>query len=102
MTSLVQGLFGLVILVLGIPLYLGKVPPNSLYGLRTRKTLENKEIWYRANRFAGLVLVLGGGVVLLAWALVPRSAFEGPWGLAILLGVVVLALVLSTAYAARL
>ncbi len=93
---------GLVILVLGIPLLLGKVPPNALYGLRTRRTLADEEIWYRANRFAGLVLMLAGGVVLLAWALVPRSPFEGPWGMGILLGVVVLALVLSTAYAARL
>ena len=93
---------GLVILVLGIPLLLGKVPPNVLYGLRTRRTLADEEIWYRANRFAGLVLMLAGAVILFAWALLPRALFEGPWGMGILLGVVVLALVLSTAYAARL
>jgi uncharacterized membrane protein len=56
MASLIQGLVGLVILILGIPLLLGKVPPNSLYGLRTQKTLDDEQIWYQANRFAGATL----------------------------------------------
>ncbi len=55
-----------------IPLILEKVPPNWLYGFRTRKTRNNEKIWYRANKFAGKTLFLAGLItagsgVLLAW-----------------------------------
>ncbi len=102
MASLIQGLAGLIILALGVPLFLGKVPPNSLYGLRTDKTLENEEVWYRGNRFAGAALVVAGALILLASTVLARSMFEGPLGMVIVLGVVLLALVASLAYVARL
>ncbi len=43
----------LVVLVLSIPMILGKVPPNGAYGFRTPKTLSSDEVWYPANRAAG-------------------------------------------------
>jgi uncharacterized membrane protein len=48
-----------------------KVPPNYLYGFRTKKTLSNKEIWYKANKYMGKdLLVIGlilsvGALILL-------------------------------------
>ena len=44
---------GLVLAGLSVPLILGKIPPNGLYGFRLRGTLENPEIWYRVNAYAG-------------------------------------------------
>jgi uncharacterized membrane protein len=45
------------------------VPPNRLYGFRTRQTLSNRELWFRVNRFAGSALFIAAatsGVIFLA------------------------------------
>ena len=36
-----------------VPLALGKVPPNRLYGFRTPRTLADDRVWYPVNRVAG-------------------------------------------------
>jgi uncharacterized membrane protein len=46
------------IIALSIPMVLGKIPPNRFYGFRTRKTLSNLDVWYRANRLAGINLII--------------------------------------------
>jgi len=35
-------------------LVLNKIPRNCFYGFRTKKTVASDEIWYKANRWAGL------------------------------------------------
>ena len=58
MTKLLIGcVVPLVVLVLSIPMILGKVPPNGTYGFRTPKTLSSPEVWYSANRAAGWFMV---------------------------------------------
>lgn len=42
------------ILVLCIPLFLGRVAPNGYYGFRTAKTMETPALWYAANRMAAM------------------------------------------------
>ena len=42
---------GLLLVVLSIPLWLRRVPPNGLYGVRIRATLNNPTLWYAANRY---------------------------------------------------
>jgi hypothetical protein len=49
---------------------LGKIPPHHFYGFRTRKTLSNPEVWYRANRLAGIDLIVASRASLFASALV--------------------------------
>jgi uncharacterized membrane protein len=44
---------GLLLTVLSIPMVYRKVPPNSWYGFRVRATLENEDVWYPANEYAG-------------------------------------------------
>jgi hypothetical protein len=55
------------------PLAMGWVRPNSIFGVRTRKTLRNERIWTRANAFfgrgMGLVAALGAALALAAPAL---------------------------------
>ena len=43
-----------VFVAMGIPCSLGLVPPNRLYGFRTRQTLEDPDVWYPTNRVAGV------------------------------------------------
>jgi uncharacterized membrane protein len=56
-------------ITLSIPMVLNKIPPNRFYGFRTRKTLSNSEIWYRANRLAGIDLMVASLTSLIASAL---------------------------------
>ena len=54
MTRLLIGLLvPSIVLVLSIPMILGQVPPNGVYGFRTPKTLSSADVWYPANRAAG-------------------------------------------------
>lgn len=48
---------------IGIPCSQGWVPPNRLAGFRTRKTLQDPEVWYAANRVAGYWSIATGIVV---------------------------------------
>jgi len=91
-----------------VPLALGVVPPNRFYGARTKKTLADRELWRRAN-------VLGGGgfgaasvVYIFAGRYVPSpppgsgdlAAFA--LQLALFLGPLLLALLLTGWYVRRL
>ena len=46
------------ILLCSIPLVLGVVPRNRVYGFRTCKTLSDDKVWYPANRFGGWALII--------------------------------------------
>ena len=64
----------LLVLLLSAPMALGKVPPNGIYGFRTRKTISSPEIWYPANRASGWFMVAAAAVSL-AFNLAVSSAF---------------------------
>lgn len=53
------------IVAVGVPLALGKIPPNGVYGYRTARSLSSPELWYQLNRLAGLSLA-GAGLLALA------------------------------------
>jgi len=56
---------GLLLAGLSVPLILQKIPPNGLYGFRIRTTMENPQLWYEANTYAGKrLLVVGLGTSL--------------------------------------
>jgi uncharacterized membrane protein len=64
--SILFAAVGLLFIGLSIPLILGRVPPNSLYGCRTKKTLSDSNLWYRANRVSGVDFLLSGVLILVA------------------------------------
>jgi uncharacterized membrane protein len=73
-------LLGLGFGALGIPLALGRVPPNGTYGFRTPKTLSSPAIWYAANRIQGIDLCIAGVVIAIvtladyfAWRAAPAQ-----------------------------
>lgn len=57
---------GLLFIILGLPLWLKKVPPNGLYGYRTSFTLSDERVWYLVNQRCGRNFFFGGIVILAA------------------------------------
>lgn len=57
---------GLVLSGLSIPLILGRVPPNPVYGFRLPSTLCDPTLWFPVNRVAGKWLLVGGVAIALA------------------------------------
>ena len=51
---------GLLLAGLSVPLIKHKIPPNGLYGFRVRSTVENPELWYKVNEYAGWRLLVTG------------------------------------------
>ena len=56
---------GLLFAGLSIPLILERVPPNSIYGFRTAKSLSDPKIWYEINRISGVDLLIAGVLMTL-------------------------------------
>jgi uncharacterized membrane protein len=91
------------IAVASIPLMLNAVPPNRVYGFRTRRTLTNRELWFRANRFAGCALFIPSGVSASAFVAHPEYASGRSFsGLVVFVVPLVVALLASFAYDRRL
>jgi hypothetical protein len=56
----------------GVPLAMGKVPPNPMYGFRTKAIQDDPVLWYPVNVRVGVDLIVSGlGLGIAAWAL-PR------------------------------
>lgn len=90
------------IAVLGIPLMLELVPPNRLYGFRTPQTLTNRELWYRANRFAGYALFVAAAASGAVFLLFPQFASGRSWeGVLVLVAPLAIAVMSSLVYARR-
>jgi hypothetical protein len=66
---------GLLLAILSLPLIMGKIPPNGLYGFRVKKTMENPDIWFKVNTYSGKWLLVVGIMTILA--AVGVSTFPG-------------------------
>lgn len=96
--SILFAVVGLLFIGLGVPLVLGRVPPNQFYGCRTTKTLSNPKAWYEANRISGKDFLISG-VLILAASLVTLVFGQGANPNHVVL-TLLLVLVLSVARAA--
>lgn len=94
---------GLLLVAVSIPMIRGRVKPNWIYGFKVRKTVENPDIWYPANAYAGKWL-LGCGVVTVVTAVgfyfIPGISVDGYALLcaAVILGALALAAGMSFRY----
>jgi len=88
---------GLVTAALGFALWKRPPRPNPYYGFRIRETLEDPEIWYPANRFAGATMAVAGPAAAVAAFFLPSLYAAGVLALAVLL-----ATLASYVYAKRL
>src|SRR5688572_12428913 len=88
-----------IIAVVSIPLIANVVPPNRFYGFRTRRTLSNERIWYRANRFAGWALFIAAIISATVLAIVSPETLSPPrYAAGILVAPLLAALVASYIY----
>ena len=91
-----------IIAVASIPLILNVVPPNGVYGFRTRQTLTNRELWFRANRFAGCAFFIASGVSAGIFVTHPEYAAARSFAVLVVFVVpLVIALAASFAYVRR-
>jgi uncharacterized membrane protein len=94
--------------VVALPLVLGVIPRNRLYGVRTQRTLSDDRVWYCVNRVAGLALLVSSGVYGAVAAIRPYDRLAADnfatWGLHLAAFVVpvIISLGLATQYAKRL
>lgn len=59
------------IILVCIPLILGMIPRNGIYGVRTRAAMASDAAWYAVNRSGGIVLIGASAVWLVAAAYAP-------------------------------
>lgn len=89
---------GVLLIAAGIPMWLRRVPPNALYGVRFASTLSDDRIWYEINACCGRNLVgIGAGyLVLLAAAFVLGHSWSVSFRLLAPTTVLVVALIANT------
>jgi uncharacterized membrane protein len=92
----------LIIAAVSVPMILGRVPPNPLYGFRTRRTLSSPAVWYPANRFSGWALLVAAGASLALLWLLPGTVLARPGALlAVFVGPLGLGVIASFLYLRR-
>jgi uncharacterized membrane protein len=52
----------LILFIVAMPLAIGIIPRNRLYGFRTRRTLADDAVWYPVNRFAGFGIMIASAI----------------------------------------
>lgn len=86
---------GLLIFLLAVPMILRRVPPNALYGVRTKASFASEADWYRINAIGGRYLAVSGVIVLVAGIVgffVPastRNSYSVSAGVVALLAVII-------------
>jgi len=62
MTSQPFAIPAFILFIVAVPLALGLIPRNRLYGFRTRTTLADDSTWFRVNRFAGFGIMVASAI----------------------------------------
>jgi uncharacterized membrane protein len=65
-TLITYTLTALVLIFASLPLVQGKVKPNPWYGVRLPETMDNPELWYKANKYGGQLMTIVGLLILAA------------------------------------
>jgi uncharacterized membrane protein len=92
-----------ILFLISVPLAMGVIPRNRLYGFRTKRTLADESIWIRVNRFMGFGIMIAGAVYYAVALARPYDHDFSVWllHLAAFAIPLVVALTLSAAYAKR-
>lgn len=69
----------LLVAAASVPLVLNKVPPNAVYGFRTKRTLADARVWYPVNAFAGYAQLTAACFSLALLWLMPEAIVAGRW-----------------------
>jgi len=71
-TVMIPGL-GLLLMVFGN--LMTKLRPNWFYGIRTRWTLESRDVWIKTHRLGGRLIMAGGACIFIFGLLLPVKLF---------------------------
>jgi SdpI/YfhL protein family/Transposase len=63
-TAITLVCLGIIVILVSVPLYLGKIKMNRSYGFRIRKAFESEENWYGINRYGAKVLMWWSVVIM--------------------------------------
>lgn len=63
---------GPLLVLLAIPLWLRRIPPNRFYGVRTRETLADEALWYEVNARSGRDLALAAALFMVGALVIDR------------------------------
>jgi uncharacterized membrane protein len=63
-TAITLVCLGIIVILVSVPLYLGKIKMNRAYGFRIRKAFESEENWYGINRYGAKVLMWWSVVIM--------------------------------------
>jgi len=85
----------LLFVILGVPLILGKVKRNGIYGARFPATMTDDRVWDVVNRKTGLVFVAGGAVAGIVDLLAVAGVVTRDVGLYVVEALVVYVLIAS-------
>ncbi len=55
---------GVIEIIFSIPFIYGRIPPNKIIGFQIRETYNNKDLWYKVNRYSGRDLLAAGILIL--------------------------------------
>jgi uncharacterized membrane protein len=100
-------ILGIILVILGVPLALSKVRPNSIYGFRVQKTLADPAVWYKVNAFLGKGVVICGIAMIVLSLTAPMltrllDMTAGNYGLAVILSPLAIVIALTWNYMSRL
>ena len=62
----------LTIIVVSLPLVLGWIPRNGMYGIRVREAFASDASWYAINRLGSIALIAASVLWMVAAAYAPR------------------------------
>lgn len=91
---IVNLLLAVMFVVLGI--YLPKVQQNSVMGLRTRRTLNDKKVWEKSHQFLGKAFVVAGIITAVETIIIGGMAST-----LIMIVVILITTLLAVIFAAR-
>jgi uncharacterized membrane protein len=63
----------LIYVAIGIPMVMKLIPPNSIYGYRTPRTLNDETVWYTVNANTGLAFIICGVICAVTVLAISRS-----------------------------
>ena len=91
---IINVLFGLMFIIIGN--YLPRAKQNGIVGLRTGKTMNDEEVWKKANRFAGKLFIIAGIVTVVESLLI-----GGITSTMIMVGILIVVAIVSSVYVSR-
>jgi uncharacterized membrane protein len=63
----------LLLFIVALPLVIGAIPRNRVYGFRTRRTLSDDAVWYPVNRAAGIAIIIASALYFAATMIWPYN-----------------------------